>query len=270
MKLKKFILFGLMIAIILLLMTGCVKFEMFVNVNPDKSADVNVTLLVNSMIAGMTNSEGSGINLSEMKTIAEKAGYSATNQKEGDMIGYKFTKHFKNISELSTDSSSNTDLKNLFKNEKSDTKIFTINRGLFQDTYIVNLDMNLDSINPPADNGNDFVNSIAKTMMAQMDFKFKTKLPIKTISNNASTESEDGKMLEWQLVPGQDNKIKMEFKVLNVTNIIFVSVCFLILLIILFFVIRHKNKLKSIEFHHQDAKDDVYEVIKEDETEHGV
>jgi len=247
MKRKIITVFGAMFLLVLTL-SGCVKFEMDVKVNPNNSADVNVTFLINSMVAGMASSEGgNGINLDEMKSSAEKAGYTATSQKEGNMIGYKFAKHFKNVNELSKDGTTPSNLQDLFKEGKSQANIFTIKKGLLQNTYSVDLDMDLDSIKPPNEDGNEFAGSIYKSMMSQMDFKFKSTLPIKTVSNNASKVSDDDKSLEWQLIPGQKNKIKMEFKVWNTTNIILIAVGGVILLVILLLLVfRRQKKTKEL------------------------
>lgn len=241
---KVFLMSTFMVALVVTL-SGCVKFEMDVNVNPNKSADVNVTFLINSMLAGMAGN-GDGLNLEEIKAKAEQAGYSATNQIDGKMTGYKFSKHFNNINELSEETSTDPNLQDLFKDGTSSTKIFTIKKGFFKDVYNINLDMDLESIKPPADDGNEFTSSIYKTMISQMDFKFKTSVPVKTITNNASTISEDGKSLEWILLPSQKNKIQMQLQVWNINNIVLLIIGFVLLLVIVLFLLFRRRK-KIIE-----------------------
>ncbi|MHB8964331.1 MAG: hypothetical protein ACYC5K_14400, partial [Saccharofermentanales bacterium] len=232
----------------LLLTTGCIKLDIDIMVNADSSADMNITLLIDDILGGVLGTDETGTSIEDIKATAEEAGFTATAQKEGDMSGYKFTKHVEDVNELSTESESSIDIENLFGGTNSDMEIFKIEKGLLKDTYTINLDMNLESLSMPASEDDEFTNSLIRSMMAQMDFKFRTTLTIKTISNNASTVSPDGKTLEWQLIPGKKNTINMVFKAWNLQNILLIAgilLALILLAVILLVVLKKKRKKKN-------------------------
>lgn len=245
MKFKNMMLVIVITCSVLILTTGCIKLDIDIKVNADSSADMNITLLINDMLGGVVGTDETGASIEDIKATAEEAGFTATPQKEGDMSGYKFTKHVENINELSTESDSDINIENLFGDTNSEMEIFRIEKGIFKNTYTINLDMNLESFSIPTGEEDEFTNSLIGTMFSQMDFKFRTTLPIKTISNNASTISPDGKTLEWQLVPGKNNTINMVFKAWNLTNILLMAgilLALIILAIILLLVLKTKKK----------------------------
>ena len=57
------------------------------------------------------------------------------------------------------------------------------------------------------------------SLMQEMKFTYKLVLPYKAISNNASTVSEDGKTLTWNLVSDGISNINFSFSVYNLTNL---------------------------------------------------
>ncbi|MHB1454957.1 MAG: LppM family (lipo)protein [Saccharofermentanales bacterium] len=248
MKFKKIVLVIAMACSMLIVTTGCIKLDIDIKVNADSSADMNITLLINDILGGVVGTDETGTSIEDIKATAEEAGFTATPQKEGDMSGYKFTRHVKNVNELSAESESSIDIENLFGGTGSDMAIFNIEKGLLKDTYTINLDMNLESLSMPSGEDDEFTDSLIRSMMAQMDFKFRTTLPIKTISNNASTVSPDGKTLEWQLIPGKNNTINMVFKAWNSQNILLMAGTLLVLILIatiLLLVLKKKRKKKN-------------------------
>ncbi|TXK90741.1 LPXTG cell wall anchor domain-containing protein, partial [Parageobacillus sp. SY1] len=83
---------------------------------------------------------------------------------------------------------------------------------------------------------------INNAVLNQMDLKFLLDLPVKAKNHNASDVKNDGQTLEWQLIPGDKNKIYMEAVVPNITNIILSIVGGLIILAgILFLALKKKH-----------------------------
>ena len=88
-----------------------------------------------------------------------------------------------------------------------------------------------------------------------MDFKFKMTLPVKPISSNASNVSEDGKTLEWQLMPGQKNTVEMGFKILNITNTILFASIGLVSILLIVIAIKVIKSRKYTKKENENAED---------------
>jgi hypothetical protein len=247
MKLKKLYLLVSIFALVAVLCTGCVKYNMGIVVNDDNSADLNMEFLINSSIAkmGPTGGFGNGLSLAEAKKSAEKEGFKVSSKTEGDMEGFEFTKHFNNLSDLSKSVNNMSQVKSMFKNGKTNNEIFSVKKGFLQDTYTLNLDMNLTSTdnNPTSGIDNPLLKSYGDQLATLMEFKFKVTVPYSVGSQNATTISNGGKTLEWNLKYGTDNKISAVFYMYTSMALIFLIigiVIVLIILLILFMVLRRK------------------------------
>lgn len=83
--------------------------------------------------------------------------------------------------------------------------------------------------------------------MTNLDMKFTVKLPYKAISNNATTVSDDGKELNWDLTKASEIEyLEFQFSLYNTTNIIiFVVLGVVVIGGVIFLVINKKNKGKK-------------------------
>ena len=83
--------------------------------------------------------------------------------------------------------------------------------------------------------------------MTNLDMKFTVKLPYKAISNNATTVSDDGKELNWDLTKASEIEyLEFQFSLYNTTNIIIIVVgVVVIILVVVFLLLNKKNKGKK-------------------------
>lgn len=83
--------------------------------------------------------------------------------------------------------------------------------------------------------------------MTNLDMKFTVKLPYKAISNNATTVSNDGKELNWDLTKANEIKnLEFQFVLYNTTNIIIlVAGAVVVILVVVFLLLNKKNKGKK-------------------------
>lgn len=205
-----------------LLITGCVNGEFKVKVNKDGSADLDYKLLMNASLLAFA--EPGKNPLDEMKQDAEKDGFTVSNVSEGEMVGIKATKHVEKINEIP-----------MFGDKKLSDK-FYIEKGWFQDTYRLKTNMDLSDMKETGEGA-----EMANAMLSQIKLKFILALPVKAEKHNASSVSDEGKTLEWHLVPGQNNNIEFEAKVLNTTNIAITAGGVILLLGIITFIVKKKK-----------------------------
>ncbi|MFA6309246.1 MAG: DUF3153 domain-containing protein [Clostridia bacterium] len=252
MKLRKLLPLIFLCAVVAVISTGCVKYNMEIKVNIDSSADITLELMLNKLLAGESSGLSGGImgrmNMDEIKKDAEKQGYKVTGKTEADMTGYVLTKHFNSIRELSNSVADNPDLGVVMKSKDSKSGLFSVKKGFIQDTYTVNFDMDLTKVAAQSKEMDQYLDSFTKTLMASMDFRFKISLPGNTAGNNATTVTDGGKTLEWKLAFGKLNKINAEFTTWN-KNAVVLLVCAIFLIIVLLsgliFIVRFKARMRK-------------------------
>jgi hypothetical protein len=75
-------------------------------------------------------------------------------------------------------------------------------------------------------------------------------LPVEVENHNASrilfVESEKRKTYEWDIIPGQDNEIYLEAKVLNMRNIMLLVLLGIGLVVVTFFALKKWPKMQEV------------------------
>lgn len=92
-----------------------------------------------------------------------------------------------------------------------------------------------------------------------------------SMSNNATTVSDDGKTLKWELTTDDISSMEFEFELYNMTNI-YICIGLIILIIIIIVMIVKRNGKKSVntrytdsgDLNRQPAQDDIAQNIGRD------
>ena len=103
--------------LIVFMMTGCVKANIDMSINKDKSMKLSVTSAVDQSLLQQYGSEG--LMDEETKNEAENNGFKVDEYSDGSMKGYTLSKEFKNIDDISSDKKVNFDLEKLMNEEKA-------------------------------------------------------------------------------------------------------------------------------------------------------
>ena len=111
------------------LLTGCVKFNSSMTINKDKSMDFEVDLLYANKLAEMGGEVNDEFDTKEYTDL----GYKVNTEKQGDYSGYKLTKSFKSIDDISSETTEKASFSDFIS--KKDVVIFKKKKGLFKDTY---------------------------------------------------------------------------------------------------------------------------------------
>ena len=214
--------------LIVFMMSGCVKANIDMSINKDKSMKLSVTSAVDQSLLQQYGSEG--LMDEETKNEAENNGFKVDEYSDGSMKGYTLSKEFKNIDDISSDKKVNFDLEKLMNEENA--QIFTVKQGFFKNTYTVTMENNTsselesqmdfgdstnsldytndldyndvqetidenytqDSTTYGQDNSMDFSSNIdLSSISSNMDMKFNVTLPYKAIKSNATSTENDGK-----------------------------------------------------------------------------
>lgn len=259
----KRILLSLGLATLMLILSGCVKVSSHVTLNIKGGGEVEYVFAMDESLKDMASGFGSGTGVkaedpfSKMKGAFEKDGFTVSDYKDGKNTGIKAIKKAKNTAEIlaaiqTKALASNTQLSKgsggLFETVGKSLKI---EKKLFTTTYKLSalVDMGAEKSKPAkpgapptSDTATEMGKKFGESMASSMfDFSFVLTLPVKPKSNNATTISADGRTLEWQLKPGEVNKLQTELTVPNVANII-TAFILLLALIVIIAVKTHKPK----------------------------
>lgn len=267
----------LIIILSALLVTGCVQVNGTIEIKKDKSMDLVMIEAINSSLAGDQD-----IMKAEDKSELEKNGYKVEKYTNGNNKGYKISKHYDNIDDISSVDEKEVDLSGT-----EDQMHFTVKKGFLKNTYkakikfdikndideaIKNGDTSLDDSN--YDEGEDLTLDDESGMndttgddedfdldpsliTGNMDLSFEVKLPYKVINTNATTKDDDGKILKWNLASSDVDSISFEFFLYNMTNIYILAggVALVIIAVIVIVVVSGRKK-DQINFDLEDNNKD--------------
>lgn len=128
----------LAIALILLVSTGCVKYNTTMEIKSNKSMTLTTIYAVESSILesqGMTEL----MTDDEKKQLTDK-GYKVEEYSEGTMVGYKLSISVPSIDFVSADGNVEYDLSAVLQDDSTETpKIFGVEKGLLKNKYVARL-----------------------------------------------------------------------------------------------------------------------------------
>ena len=261
--------------VITLLLTGCVKYNVNMEIRKDKSMNFEMIYAMNSSLL-----QGKDVfDEKELKEIKDK-GFKVEKYDKDNMKGFTISREIKNIDYISSSDAKEYSLSAITK--KGDQKVFKVKKGLFKNKYTANL--KFDSSDSKMSNGNsnsqfreetddddllidskdddsdldldldtddsdlDLDTDDYSSMMSGMDMSINVKLPYKALSNNATEVTNDGKDLKWNLTTSGAQSIDFEFELYNMTTIyicIALGVVLLVGVIVLIVVLVSKSKKKQ-------------------------
>jgi hypothetical protein len=231
---KLYILISLMVV---LLLSGCVKGVFHITVNKDGSGDLDYRLAIDSAL--LSNDPKEDNPLEEFKTLAKKDGFIVSQFKENSYFGVEAKKKVENISKGIGEELFNS----LSSSDQKENVNFSIKKGFLFNVYQLKTNFDL----------KDFVSKdndpIASMFTNKMDLKMLLTLPVEVENHNASRivfgDSEKVKTYEWDIIPGQDNEIYLEAKVLNITNILLMILLGVGLIIVTFYTFKKRPKIQE-------------------------
>lgn len=249
----------LCLMLIIFMTSGCMKLNVDMSINKDKSMNLSYVVAFANSLMNQSGTD-TALDESDLKQ-AEESGFKVENYSDGSMTGYKFTKGFSNIDNISDEKETIFDLEKLLDGEEA--KVFTVKKGLFKNTYSVKMQNNTasemedemdlgslygDSSSDYSSSSNIFDDTDLSMLTSSMDLTFTVNLPNKPINSNATTTENEGKKLEWNLMDQNLQNIEFEFELYNMDNIyLTVGIIGVLVIIIIVIIIMNKKKPNSKE-----------------------
>lgn len=263
----------LMLLVVAIISTGCVKFNANMDIKKDKSMDFSIIYAFDKTIFGSEQA----LKESDMEE-AKKQGFTVTKYSEGNMEGFTLSKKINNIDEVSTENEAEYDLSGLMEENNENKYLFKVVKGKDKNTYYAKFKfdandsgLNMDDEESPLDEdvtlpdedenallgGENTLDSDMDLngMMANLDLSFNVTLPYSAISNNATTATNENKNLSWKLTTQGQEYIEFAFDLYNNekgtnTTMLYIGIGVLLLVgiiaIIVVVSISKKNKGEKI------------------------
>ncbi len=256
----------------LLMLSGCIKNYNTMTIKNDKSMIFESEVLIAEELK-------ENMNETFNRQTYENAGFSISEAKEDGYSGYKFTKKYNNIDKYSNNDGAVFVISDILNGEFNDKILFKVEKGFLKNTYTATFKYAVDSEEytdnntvdietPSEENGEENITTEDDTeeditgseedfgnlidLVNEMEFNYKLILPTKSISNNATNVSEDGKTLTWNLISDGESNINFSFSLYNLTNILILGgsiILVIVLIIVIIIIIKHKKSQKDTLIH---------------------
>lgn len=204
----------LIVALFLILLTGCSSYDMSMSINKNKSMDLSINIV-------STSKEEISKYADSLKEKYEVNDFKVEEFTRDNNYGIRITKHYDNIDNNSfAERTDKFDLLYLYNNDydKSiETKIFNVDKGFASNRYAANFFVDL--TNKDIDLSNTKVT-------------FVVYLPKGNVSNNASSVSEDGNTLTWNITNKGRTDIEFVFELGSYDTIYFVVAIFIAIFLV--------------------------------------
>lgn len=213
---------GLIIILIVMLvaLTGCAQVNYEVEINKDGSGEI-------TYVYGVSKEKiGNATDIVEqfvgtMKEQAKESGYTVELYENDDISGFKANKY---ISNLTQDFSLEEAFGEEYVKDTENNRI-NIENGLWSTTYSQNAELDLTNLSD-----------------TNIEMTYTIKLPTKVKTSNASSVSEDGKELVWNLKSGEVNTIEFVAKEINMMPIVIIAIVGIAVVVVVAVVVINLKK----------------------------
>ena len=209
----------LLLFVLMVNLTGCVKYNVDMEIRDNKSMTLQIVygMEVSDDIFEFNpddsedfiidNDESDeGVSVDDYAYLKDK-GFSVekfVEEKDDTTIsGVKITKTYTNIDEITDSKNFTLDFNKMFdeenKNAVNDVKFFS-KKG---NKYVANFVFDFSDATAES--------SALEMMDSMLELQYKVKLPNKNVRNNATSVSDDGSELVWDLKYGTKNEVNFEF-----------------------------------------------------------
>ena len=130
---------SLVLIVFLFISCACVKDETVMTINKDKSLNLTVNI-------GYPLNSSKKLSFDEVKDKVENQNYSIDSYHDSKYQGFSISKKYDNINDLSVTDNFSINLADIINGDFDDSKLFTIKKGFFKNTYTANYTYNFKDI----------------------------------------------------------------------------------------------------------------------------
>lgn len=195
----------LVIAAVPLILSGCLEFKMHLTINPNRSADLEITLSAPEMLLLMKPEQKAELEsfFEEKRADLAAQGFTITDPDRDDIVGFKAVKRLRSAEELA-------ELGLARDIGLKDGPIFTVKKGVLTTTYYLDADLDL----------RELIGEQNSALALLSKMRFILTLPVKPLEHNATSVTEDERTLEWTLSPAEPNNLQLAARAPNLAAVI--------------------------------------------------
>lgn len=196
------------ILLILLILTGCIKYDLKMEMETDKSFSL-------TLIDAIQNAYQDGSDIETNKASYEALGYEVEEYKDDSYTGLVLKKNYDNIDLISSADCGTFELTSLLETDPSKVTLFKSERNNTTTTYTADFTYDLTVESTSVSQTEETEEVDYSSYASSMYFAYSIILPAnsKIISNNADEVSGDGYTLTWNMEYGKLKEIDFVFAI---------------------------------------------------------
>lgn len=202
---------SVILILLIVILCGCSTISTNMQINKDKS--MNITYLITLDKDYLGNKTFNELFSSKNINYLKNNGYSVTDYEDEDNFGYKVSANIKDIDTVSQADNLKINLYDLLYSDiQNELYIFSREEKILKNKYTADFYVNLtDAL---SNNSNVLTDMLTPP---QVRYEFTLNLPEKSLSNNATDVSDDGKTLTWKFdnIMSGTNNINFTFELYN-------------------------------------------------------
>ena len=202
---------SVILILLIVILCGCSTISTNMQINKDKS--MNITYLITLDKDYLGNKTFNELFSSKNINYLKNNGYSVTDYEDEDNFGYKVSANIKDIDTVSQADNLKINLYDLLYSDiQNELYIFSREEKILKNKYTADFYVNLtDAL---SNNSNVLTDMLTPPKVIS---EFNLNLPEKSLSNNSTDVSDDGKTLTWEFdnIMSGTNNINFTFELYN-------------------------------------------------------
>ncbi len=195
----------LVLLFIVVLLSGCVKYDTEMKVGMDKSITITSISSIQKEYAELQQND----DAEEIKKFQDN-GYDAENYQDDKYQGIKLTKKYDSIDMISSPNCGMVELTDIFEKKADEIVLFKSQKQGSVTTYTANFTYNLKEEDIEAQGDVDY-SEYGSTMIFEYSFSLPDNVTI--VSDNADSKTNNDKTLNWKINFGELKKINFVFRI---------------------------------------------------------
>ncbi|RAI14438.1 MAG: hypothetical protein DKM22_07615 [Candidatus Melainabacteria bacterium] len=219
---KKKILSLMLFFICSILLTGCIKVDTEVTLDKKGHAQIEGKLLVNDLLSGSLDEE-----YSEFEKYSKEKNLEVSKVSENGHVGVKQI--------YKTDNYNKNDIKlpEIFEPTNENKRFLTIKHNLFFTKTNIDWIAHFIEVNNKV---------LTKEDQSLFESTLKINIPVKATFSNADSRNDMTNSYEWKLEPTKENKIQLEYKIINWLNVVLFTLFIVSIISLLVLLVLKQNK----------------------------
>lgn len=211
-----------------LLLCGCLKFNMHLTINRNRTADLEITLTAPKTLLALDPELEQKLFKDKQEELAEQ-GFSISDPEDEQRAGFIAAKRLKSVEDFA-------ELEITGDLGLHDREIFTVEKSALTTTYHLDADLDLQDI---------IGEESGSSALLLSDLNFILTLPVKPLEHNADAVTEDGRTLVWKLSPTKVNRLQLTARAPNLSAVLIGIAAFVLLIASVTTFLIYRSRVKQ-------------------------